>query len=54
MAASELGEANIYLSGFNKTAKNFLESITLDKLLALLVEQYLRNRSSYSFLNAVF
>jgi hypothetical protein len=42
------------LSGDNKTAKNFLESIASDKLLTSLVGQYLRNRISYSFLDAVF
>jgi hypothetical protein len=53
-SSAERSEAQEKLSGFNKIAKNFLGSIALDKLLATLVEQYLRNRFSYSFLHAIF
>ncbi len=41
-------------AGCNKTAKNLLVTASPDKLLAALVEQYLRSSLSYGFINAVF
>ncbi len=40
--------------GCNKTAKNLLETTSLDKLLTTFVKQCLRSSLSYGFIYAVF